>query len=225
MRKLARLAAAAVGAAALAAMFSSPVAAIASTSAPAAQPAAAITRTAVHYHGQPACEKVQSAGRESLMRCSQLLGVTPAKARPQGTAPPVLARQLSASSSDGCVGNGHGDDECTYTVSPRVTCGGYNGHVWWVDLNFGGTSSIGTYGDVWDTCYADTTYVYLSWQQNMGLRSGNDQAGWASSNTGTRGVNYTDGRPAESVGGVSDVGIVVCNNYNYGWHCGAPQHV
>ena len=225
MLKPARLAAAAAGVAALAAMFSAPAAAVAATSGPAAQHAAAVTRTAASYHARPTCQKVPSATSDSLMSCSQILGVTPAQARPQGAALPSLARQLSASSSDGCVGNGHGDDECTYTVSPRVTCGGYNGHIWWVDLNFGGTSSIGTYGEVWDTCYADTTYVYLSWEQNAGLRSGNDQAGWASNNTGTRGVNYTDGRPAESVGGVSDVGITVCNTYNYGWHCGATQHV
>lgn len=222
MRKLVHIAVAASGTVALAFMFFSPVAANASASAPTTQRAAATTPPASH-HSPPACQKVHSAGHATLLRCSQLLGVAPAGAPPQSTAALSLSPQLMATSSDGCVGNGQGDSSCSYTVSPRVQCGGYNGHVWWDDANFGGTYIIGTYGEVWDTC-GWTTYVYLSWEQNMGLRSGNDNAGHATDFT-TVGVNYSDSRPAESVGGVSDVGIAVCSTYNNGWHCGSTQHV
>jgi hypothetical protein len=57
------------------------------------------------------------------------------------------------------VGNGHGDSQCQSSVSPRVTCGGYNGQVWWNNFNFGGASAVGTYGEVWDLC-GWITYVY-----------------------------------------------------------------
>jgi hypothetical protein len=124
----------------------------------------------------------------------------------------------------GCISNYVGGQNCEYEAYPRVTCGGYDGWVGWDD-DYEGTIDVWTYGEVWDTCYADTTYVYLSWEQDMGLRHGNDQAGWASNNTGTQGVNYDDAHPDGSLGGVSNVSVTVCNTYNYGWHCGAQYHV
>jgi hypothetical protein len=223
MRKTAYLIAATISAATLAVMSFSSVAANASTSAPTAQRTAAVVARPTSLNGQPVCQKVQSAGHASLERCSQLLGVTPAKAGPQSPGTLSLTRRLMTSASGGCVGNGHGDSQCQYSVSPRVTCGGYNGQVWWDNLNFGGASIIGTYGEVWDLC-GWTTNVYLYWEQNAGLRKFNDYAGHAS-NHATVGVNYSDARPAESIGGVSNVSVTVCSNYNNGWHCGTPQHV
>jgi hypothetical protein len=149
------------------------------------------------------------------MRCSRLLGVSPAKAQPQSMTQQVPATQ------EGCIPDGDFSN-CSYTVSPRVKCGGYNGHVWWTD-DLEGTTIIGTYGEVWDLCGA-TTYVYLKWEQNAGLRSGNDNAGHAS-DFATVGVDYYDGNPTLSIGGVSDVQVTVCRTYSNGWHCGVPDHV
>ena len=184
MRKITNLAAAAIGAAALAVMSFSAVAANASTIMPAAQHAAA-----------------QAAA---------------------STASP----QLSAGVTGGCTpdGNGDGGQSCSYSVNPgpRVICGGYNGHVYWND-DAEGTIYIGTYGEVWDTC-GDTTYVYLSWDQDINLHHGNDLAGSAS-DFHTVGVDYGNNSPVLSVGGVSNVALTVCSNYAYGWHCGSPVHV
>jgi hypothetical protein len=135
----------------------------------------------------------------------------------------------ASSKQDGCIQNQGaappGDySSCSYTVSPRVNGGGFNGHVWW-NNDLEDTSSMGVYGEVWDTC-GGTAYVYLSWAQDCFLSScpvrGNDNAGHAS-DYNTAGVNYyvPDLSP---FGGVSDVIVTVCSTCG-GWHCGAGDHV
>jgi hypothetical protein len=101
------------------------------------------------------------------------------------------------------------------TASPRVSCGGYNGHVDYT--NDGASITLATYGEVWDTCGA-TTYLYLSWDELSGLQHHNAQVQTAS-NHATVGANQS----YELFQGASNVGVAVCNT-NGGWHCGATQH-
>jgi hypothetical protein len=101
------------------------------------------------------------------------------------------------------------------TASVRVSCGGYNGHV---DYNNPGTLiTLGTYGELWDTC-GGTTYLYLSWDELAGLQHHNGQVQTAS-NHATVGVNQS----FALYNGASNVGIAVCSTYG-GWHCGPTQH-
>jgi hypothetical protein len=101
------------------------------------------------------------------------------------------------------------------TASVRVSCGGYNGHV---DYNNPGTLiTLGTYGELWDTC-GGTTYLYLSWDELAGLQHHNAQVQTAS-NHATVGVNQS----FALYNGASNVGIAVCSTYG-GWHCGPTQH-
>jgi hypothetical protein len=134
----------------------------------------------------------------------------------------VQASLIAQASGDGCTTDSAGERYCTYTVSPRGTCGGYNGHVYWED-DWYGTIYIGTYGEVWSTCDV-TTYIYLHWEQDMGARKVDDKAGSATE-WNTSGVNYIDDSPAESIGGMSNVNVTICGSYNGGWHCGTSQHV
>jgi hypothetical protein len=137
----------------------------------------------------------------------------------------VMASGLGAvpqASGDGCTTDSAGETYCQYTVSPRGTCGGYNGHVYWED-DWYGTIYIGTYGEVWSTCDV-SAYIYLHWEQDAGARKYNDQAGSATE-WNTSGVNYIDDRPAESIGGMSSVNVTICGTYNGGWHCGTSQYV
>jgi hypothetical protein len=100
-------------------------------------------------------------------------------------------------------------------ASPRVSCGGYNGHMWY--STFGGADALGTYGELWDTC-GGTTYLYLSWDELAGLIHHNVLVATAS-NHATVGVNQS----YEIFNPASNVGLAVCSNYG-GWHCGATQH-
>jgi hypothetical protein len=131
---------------------------------------------------------------------------------------------IPLATTGGCSTNTAGDTYCNYGFNPgpRVTCGGYNGHVDWSDDMFG-TTWINTYGQLWSTC--DTTvYLYLSWEQDMGLVHRNYQMAtvgpWQSV-----GVNQTNNTPVETIGGVSNVAVTVCYNASSGWKCGTPYHV
>lgn len=101
------------------------------------------------------------------------------------------------------------------TASVRVRCGGYNGHV---DYSNPGTLiTLGTYGELWDTC-GGTTYLYLSWDELAGLQHHNALVQTAS-NHATVGADQS----YALFNGASNVGLAVCSNYG-GWHCGPTQH-
>lgn len=124
----------------------------------------------------------------------------------------------------GCTHDSAGYKHCDYAFNPgpRVNCGGYNGHIEWED-DWYGTIWIRTYGILWSTC--DTTsYLYLTYDQDMGLRHHNQQVATAGP-WHSVGVDKTDPSPVESIGGVSNVSVTVCSNYGGGWHCGTPYHV
>lgn len=101
------------------------------------------------------------------------------------------------------------------TASVRVSCGGFNGHVFY--SNPGTLITLGTYGEVWDTC-GGTTYLYLSWDELAGLQHHNAQVETAS-NHATVGVNQS----YALYQGASNVGLAVCSTYG-GWHCGPTEH-
>lgn len=92
-------------------------------------------------------------------------------------------------------------------VSPRVTCGGFNGNVKWSG------NSIEIWGEVWDTC-GGYTYVYLSWNNP----THHNQAVGVSQPHDTDGVS-----PQTFKGGlnVSNISVTACSTHG-GWHCGKP---
>jgi hypothetical protein len=95
-------------------------------------------------------------------------------------------------------------------VSPRVSCGGFNGNVQWSG------NSVEIWGEVWDTC-GGYTYVYLSWNNP----THHNQA------VGTAQPRDTDGVSAQTFKGglnVSNIAVTTCSTYG-GWHCGTPVYV
>jgi hypothetical protein len=141
-----------------------------------------------------------------------------------GTSTAKGATLVPLATTGGCTYNSAGYKYCDYGFNPgpRVNCGGYNGHVDWED-DWYGTIWINTYGQLWSNCDT-TTYLYLSWDQDMGLVHRNylmaTVGPWQSV-----GVNKTNPTPAETIGGVSNVAVTACSNYGGGWHCGTPYHV
>jgi hypothetical protein len=95
------------------------------------------------------------------------------------------------------------------TVSPRVYCGGFNGHVSWDHQD------ISVWGELWETC-GGKSYLYLSW--NDPAHWNEQQGGWVQN--GTTGINARVGTMLSP----SNIAVTVCNTYG-GWHCGSPQHV
>jgi hypothetical protein len=110
-------------------------------------------------------------------------------------------------------------DTCTATVSPRVTCGGFNGHIIWDTAAFApnGEYYVEIYGEVWSTCNS-TSYVYLAWDSPTYHNADDGNAGPYR----TTGVLTTHGGLLKGAGYIS---VDVCNTYNGGWHCGATQDV
>jgi hypothetical protein len=129
------------------------------------------------------------------------------------TAPAVAGYQHTEVVSVSRAENRNGSVSPDYSleaVSPRVSCGGFNGNVEWS----GPTVEI--WGEVWDTCGGDT-YVYLSWNNP----THHNQA------VGTAQPYSTNGVPVQSFGGglnVSNIAVTACSTYG-GWHCGTPVHV
>jgi hypothetical protein len=107
------------------------------------------------------------------------------------------------------------------TVSPRVRCGGFNGHIEWT-----GTVSVIPYiqvwGKVWSTCRSYTT-LELSYEQ--GFSSATQEAGTTFGfGHDSEGVNYG----AEDLGNapVGHISVKVCSTYPSGRTvCGSPQSV
>jgi hypothetical protein len=151
------------------------------------------------------------------------LSATPAMA---ATTAPQAASASAAAAAPAVAGYQHTDvvsvsraengnvsvspDYSLEAVSPRVSCGGFNGNVQWSG------STVEIWGEVWDTC-GGYTYVYLSWNnpthhnQAVGTSQPHDTDG-VSNHTFSGGLN------------VSNIAVTVCSTYG-GWHCGTPVHV
>ena len=198
MRKLIHGAALVFGIAPLAACMLTPAIANASTNGSTARRATTITQYVPQQSRQPACQTVQSPGRKARLRCSALL----ADVRSQ-SAPPLSAKPRY---------------NFTKNASVRVTCGGYNGHVYYNDDLAGVEVVLQTWGELWDTCGA-RTYLYLSWEELGGALHYDPLVSTASDHA-TVGVNHS----YVLAQGASDIGIAVCSNYSGGWHCGGTQH-
>jgi hypothetical protein len=131
------------------------------------------------------------------------------------------AAQSATFTPDGCVSDGQGFTDCTYTVHPRVgTCGGYDGTIWWQDDNFG-TEYIGAKGKVWNHCSSGVMWAHLAFKQDAGLVSYNESIGHAGANS-TVSINYE--KVLVYPGGVSSVHMYVCSTIG-SWHCGASVYV
>jgi hypothetical protein len=106
------------------------------------------------------------------------------------------------------------------TVSPRVRCGGFNGHVAWpsgVAIPY-----VQVWGKVWSGCRSYTT-LELSYKQ--GFSGATQEAGTTFGfERDTEGVNYS----AEDLGiaPVGHISVKVCSTYPSGRTvCGSPQSV
>ena len=100
------------------------------------------------------------------------------------------------------------------SVSPRTSCGGFNGHVRWG----GNAARIHVWGELWNNhCPNAREYLYMSYT-NAGIHH-NRQIGTAPyRSAGSTGINWS------ASGTSTNISIDVCDN-NGGWHCGKPQSV
>jgi hypothetical protein len=243
MRKFARLAGVALGTTALASLCFTPSAANASASIAAARPAAR-ARSAPRP-GQVTCvplrtstgAPVRSSSGRRMEQCSVAVALpaastarTPASAKADAVSRAKLrahlprnARDVTAAVSGGCIYNSDDNPICTYSLNPgpRQACGGFNGDIQWYDDSYG-LEYIETWGEVWSLCAA-TAYVYLSWQESMGMCGYNEDAGSASAYS-TSGVNYEWADQCVAPGGPSSVHETVCTTEN-GWSCGPSIYV
>jgi hypothetical protein len=96
------------------------------------------------------------------------------------------------------------------TVSPRVDCGGFNGHIAW------DYQGIHVWGELWDSC-GSTAYLYVSYKDPFGE---NFQIGNVSKR-GTVGIDWQSDQTGTAPGYIS---ATVCSNH-VKWHCGTPQQV
>ena len=95
------------------------------------------------------------------------------------------------------------------TVSPRVSCGGFNGHIQW------GNSGITVWGIVWDTCGNAWSSLWLSFN-SLGAHTNEDIS---EVENGSTGVDHL-----ETAYLPGNIGVAVCNTHG-GWHCGGTWHV
>jgi len=95
-------------------------------------------------------------------------------------------------------------------VSPRVDCGGFNGHIAW------DYQGIHVWGELWDSC-GSTAYLYVSYKDPYGE---NFQIGNVS-NHGTVGIDWQSDQTGTAPGYIS---VTVCSTH-IKWHCGTPQQV
>jgi hypothetical protein len=95
------------------------------------------------------------------------------------------------------------------TVSPRVDCGGFNGHISW------DSQDVSVWGQLWESCGA-TSYLYVSYKDPTGA---NWQIG-SVSHRGTAGINWS----ITTVAAPGYISVTVCSNH-IKWHCGTPQQV
>jgi hypothetical protein len=104
------------------------------------------------------------------------------------------------------------------SVSPRVTCGGFNGNVEW-----GGNGSVldeaylDVWGTLWSTCKT-TTYLYISYQLLQNSYNKTIKSAGANSSVG---VNWSTSSDWATFGYIV---VDTCSTYK-GWTCGAPVHV
>ena len=105
-------------------------------------------------------------------------------------------------------------------ASPRVQCGGFNGHIAWNGLI--GTWYIHVWGIVWSSCKSFTT---LKVTYSEGTGGGTQKAGVTFGfERDSEGVNYN----VEGLGGptVGHISVKVCSTHPTGrTMCGRPQRV
>ena len=103
--------------------------------------------------------------------------------------------------------------ESTLGVSPRVSCGGFNGNVDY-DADASGGPALSIWGEVWSSC-GDTS-VWLSWNAPTHHNVEIDDAGSGT----TVGVSVTS---FLTTFGVSNIAVTVSTTGG-GWHSGAPVY-
>jgi hypothetical protein len=108
----------------------------------------------------------------------------------------------------------------TQPVSPRNSCGGFNGNVQWDEDPISFAGDIHVWGELWNNkCSSGDTYLFVSYTLEPGgqyeffpIQS----AGY--SKTGNVGVNWSNGKPNQNFTGIK---IRVCNT-STGGGCGTP---
>lgn len=105
------------------------------------------------------------------------------------------------------------------TVSPRVQCGGFNGHVAW--SSWWQSAYIHVWGVLWSNCKSYTT---LELSYDSGYKGETEEAGGTFGfDRDSQGVNYLAENAFGPVGGIS---VKVCASYPNGRTvCGSPSHV
>jgi hypothetical protein len=101
----------------------------------------------------------------------------------------------------------------TGTVSPRVHCGGFNGH-WSLNSRFPAID-IEVWGVLWSTCPGSDTVLELAPPHQS------PNPIWHTRGEHSVGVNYVSGGFFDT-GGIPS--LKVCNNYGGAWHCSRPTH-
>jgi hypothetical protein len=104
--------------------------------------------------------------------------------------------------------------EALTSLSPRVTCGGFNGNV------TTGGRQLHIWGLLWDTCGSGTySQLFLNWCVYNPLQICKNGIKIATAGPhSTVGVNYTNVTTLVTSGS-----LTVCAHYKNGWHCGAGK--
>jgi hypothetical protein len=107
------------------------------------------------------------------------------------------------------------------SVSPRTSCGGFNGQVEWSNGTITENAYLDVWGELWNNkCAGATEYLYVNYT-NGGAEYG--------PNIGKAGYNPTAGAhtninwSTNSILDYGNISVDVCDNSNKGWHCGKPS--
>lgn len=105
------------------------------------------------------------------------------------------------------------------SVSPRTSCGGFNGQVEWSNGTLTENAFLDVWGELWNNhCPGATEYLYVNYTNGGGDYGPNiGKAGYKSS--GNTGINWS----TDSILDYGSISVDVCDNSNKGWHCGKPS--
>ncbi|HEY3734132.1 MAG TPA: hypothetical protein VGL63_09465 [Streptosporangiaceae bacterium] len=121
------------------------------------------------------------------------------------------------------LGTATAANAATQGVSPRNSCGGFNGNIQWDEDPLSMAGDIHIWGELWNNhCPGGSTYLLVAYTLQPGAQYEFfpiKSAGYSS--TGNVGVNWSNGKSNQNFTGIS---VRVCNTSG-GGGCGSPVGV
>jgi hypothetical protein len=106
------------------------------------------------------------------------------------------------------------------SVSPRTSCGGFNGQVEWSNGTITENAFLDVWGELWNNkCAGATEYLYVNYTNGGGEYGPNiGKAGYNPTAGAHTNINWS----TNSILDYGSISVDVCDNSNKGWHCGKP---